>query len=442
MNEISPTFCMAKWHHTTIYLQTGQTHSCYHPAPHLIPLDTLKSNPSALHNTGQKKQERQAMVDGLKPEGCSYCWDIEKLGPDHVSDRLERNSKIYTPERFAAIKADTMADVNPEYIEISFGNECNFKCGYCHPKYSSAYYKEIKDHGPYTMVKNHRNDIDWFTLYEEETNPYVEAWWRWWPEVSKTLSILRITGGEPLLQASTWRLFDELDANPKPDLELNLNSNLGVKPVLVERLCERVNHLLNEGKIRRFKLFTSIDTWGKPMEYTRTGMDLTVWEDNLNTYMTKTDLPIDFMITYTALSLPTYVSLLKKITEWRKKYQTVSFQDWQRIRFDVNYLTSPIQYDINILPKEEFLPYMKEALDYIGSNLHEIDRSKFTQFEYDKFLSIVEYMKTTNYSSERLEEGRRDFYNWFMEHDRRRNTDFTSTFPELVNFLKLCEQYK
>ena len=36
---ISPTFCLAKWHHTTIYLHTGQTHSCYHPAPHKIPLE-------------------------------------------------------------------------------------------------------------------------------------------------------------------------------------------------------------------------------------------------------------------------------------------------------------------------------------------------------------------------------------------------------------------
>ena len=37
--EISPTFCLAKWHHTTIYLATGETHSCYHPAPHPIPLE-------------------------------------------------------------------------------------------------------------------------------------------------------------------------------------------------------------------------------------------------------------------------------------------------------------------------------------------------------------------------------------------------------------------
>jgi len=40
--KMSPTFCLAKYHHTTIYLQTGETHSCYHPRSHHIPLEELK----------------------------------------------------------------------------------------------------------------------------------------------------------------------------------------------------------------------------------------------------------------------------------------------------------------------------------------------------------------------------------------------------------------
>jgi organic radical activating enzyme len=109
------------------------------------------------------------------------------------------------------------------------------------------------------MVKNHRNDIDWFEIHEEENNPYVEAWWRWWPEVSKTLTILRITGGEPLLQSSTWRLFEELERNPQPQLELNINSNFGVKPILIQRLVDKVNRLLDIGAIKDFKVFTSVE---------------------------------------------------------------------------------------------------------------------------------------------------------------------------------------
>jgi hypothetical protein len=440
MNEISPTFCMAKWHHTTIYLQTGETHSCYHPRPHKIPLEEILINPSALHNTEQKKHERLEMLNGEKPSGCQYCWNIEALGEDYISDRKERNSTIYTPERFEQIKTGEWdQNINPEYIEISFGNECNFKCGYCHPKHSSSYYKEIKDYGPYTTVKNHRGDINWFKIYEEEVNPYVEAWWKWWPEVSKTLNILRITGGEPLLQKSTWRLLDDLDKNPLPNLELNINSNFGVKPILIERLAERANDLVNSGKIKDFKIFTSIDTWGTPAEYIRTGLNLESWEKNFEIYMQKTKLPITFMITFNILSVPNFQLLLQKILQWRKRYNDIFKTREQRIRFDTPYLKEPLQYDMNILPKEEFMPYMHKNLEFIKSNIYDRSTEYFTSLEYEKFRRVVDYMETTHYSEEKLKEGRKDFYNWFTEYDRRRGTDFSKTFPEMVEFYNRCK---
>jgi len=444
MEEISPTFCLAKWHHTTIYLQTGETHSCYHPAPHKIPIHELIDNPSALHNTNQKKSERLDMLNGGKPSGCQYCWNIEALGEDYVSDRKERNSTIYTPERFEQIKNGPWdQNINPQYIEISFGNECNFKCGYCHPKHSSSYYKEIKDYGPYDMVRNHRNDIDWFVIYEEENNPYVDAFWDWWPEVSKTLTILRITGGEPLLQQSTWRLFDELDKNPQPQLELNLNSNFGVKPVLIKRLTEKINKLLGEKKIKDFKLFTSIDTWGPQAEYIRTGLSIDTWETNLDTYLTETNLPVTFMITFNILTVTNFKSLLMKILEWRRKYNNVvaDQKKWQRIRFDTPYLKEPLQYDMNILPKEEFMPYMYEHLNFIKENLDDIDKYKFDNLEYEKFLRVVKYMETAEYPGEKIWQGKKDFYNWFTEYDRRRGTNFLETFPELAGFYNHCQEY-
>jgi hypothetical protein len=440
MNEISPTFCMAKWHHTTIYLQTGETHSCYHPAPHPIPRDEIIIDPSALHNTAQKKHERLEMLNGGKPSGCNYCWNIEAMGEDYISDRKERNATIYTPERYAQIKdGEWDQNIQPQYIEISFGNECNFKCGYCHPKHSSSYYKEIKDFGPYTMVKNHRNDIDWFTTYEEESNPYVDAWWRWWPTVRKTLTILRITGGEPLLQQSTWKLLDDLEINPLPNLELNINSNFGVKPVLIRRLTQKINSLVAQGKIKDFKLFTSIDTWGEPAEYIRTGLDTAIWEENLNTYLTETSLPVTFMITFNILTVTNFQNLLEKLLEWRKKYNGTDQKKWQRIRFDTPFLKEPLQYDMNILPKEEFMPFMYAHLQYIQDNLNNDDRTQFSELEYEKFLRVVKYMETTSYSETKLQEGQNDFVRWFDEYDRRRGTNFAKTFPELVTFYNKCK---
>ena len=440
MNEVSPTFCLAKWHHTTIYLQTGETHSCYHPAPHKISLDEIIIDPSALHNTEEKKHERLAMLNGEKPSGCNYCWNIEAMGEEYISDRKERNASIYTPERYQQIKdGDWDQNINPEYIEISFGNECNFKCGYCHPKHSSSYHKEIKDHGPYTMVNNHRNDINWFKVYEEETNPYVEAWWKWWPTVSKTLTILRITGGEPLLQKSTWKLLDDLEQNPLPNLELNINSNFGVKPILIDRLVEKVNKLISIGAIKSFKLFTSIDTWGPAAEYIRTGLDLTVWEKNLDTYLTKTNLPVIFMITFNILTVTNFQKLLEKILEWRVRYNVVNQTRWQRIQFDTPFLKEPLQYDMNLLPKDEFMSYMNGHLDFILANLDDKNRSKFNDLEYEKFLRVVKYMESSIYTPEKLKEGKRDFYNWFTEYDRRRGTNFLETFPELSSFFYDCK---
>lgn len=443
INEVSNTFCLAKWYHTTLYLQTGETHSCYHPAPHKINLEEIKRNPSALHNTSIKKLERKDMLEGVQTKGCQYCWNIENMGDSYISDRHIKTASIYTDARFAtATKGPWNQNVNPEYIEISFGNECNFKCGYCHPKASSRFYQEIKQHGPVTTVNNHRCDIDYFKLYEkEEVNPYVEAWWQWWPRVSKTLSILRITGGEPLMHASTWKLLESLRENPLPNLELNINSNLGTKPAFVDKMIEHVNYLTEHKHIKRFKLFTSIDTWGPRAEYIRTGLDLTLWERNMHEYLTRTGQPVSFMITFNILSVTTFHQLLEKILEWRSKYNSYNITDQpQMVRIDIPYLKEPLQYDINILPKKVYMKHMRKSLKFIADNLDDNDPCKFNQIEYEKFRRVVDYMETTDYGKERIHEGMKDFYNWFSALDQRRDTNFLETFPEMQEFYNKCRK--
>ena len=439
--EVGSTFCLAKWHHVTMYLQTGETHSCYHPKPHKIPLHELINNPSALHNTEQKKTERKLMLEGKKPSGCQYCWNIESMGPDYISDRHIRNGSIFTEERYEqTVKGPWNQNINPEYLEINFGNECNFKCGYCHPKYSSRYFNEIKEHGPVTTVANHRCDIDWMTLYQrEEENPYVDAFWKWWPDLRKTLNIMRVTGGEPTMHRSTWQLLDTLEQDPAPWLELNINSNLGTKTILFERLSDTVKKLCDTKKLKSFMLFTSLDTWGPKAEYIRTGLDLELWEKNFHTYLTKTDSPISFMITFNIFSVTTFTSLLQKLLEWREQYPWYNHRNSHRIRFDTPYLREPIQYDMNILPKEDFMPYMYSSLKFMQDNVDDTASNKFTTIEYEKFKRVVDYMAETVYSENKLIEGRRDFYNWVNELDERRDTDMLKIFPEMLSFYKLCQ---
>ena len=439
-NTISPTFCLAKWHHTTIYLHTGDTHSCYHPSPHHIPLEEIEKDPSALHNTIEKKKERALMLIGEKPKGCQYCWNVEKLSDTHISDRHERNAGIYNQHRLEEIvNSPWDFNINPEYIELAFSNECNFKCGYCHPMASSSYDAEIKKHGP-MPVKNHTLNVDWFKPYAEDENPYIKAWWKWWPEVSKTLNILRLTGGEPLMHKSTWNLFERLKEDPKPQLEINLNSNLGIKEAMVKRLATNVKELKDDKKIKNFKLFSSLDSWGPRAEYIRTGLKLDLWEKNLNHYISITNAPVSIMCTFNILSVTSFTQFLQKILDWRTQYQATMNPGGygRRIRFDTPYLKEPLQYDMMILPKEEFLPHFDKILEFINDNKDDNDATKFTELEYQKFRRVRDYFATANYDEKRVKEGRIDFYNWFNEYDRRRNVNFLETFPEMENFYNHC----
>ena len=91
---ISPTFCFAKWYHANIYFQTGETHSCYHPAPHKIDVDALKDNPSAIHNTAQKIEERAAMLRGEQPKGCNIVGTL-KIWAQTISAIVSSAIKLF-----------------------------------------------------------------------------------------------------------------------------------------------------------------------------------------------------------------------------------------------------------------------------------------------------------------------------------------------------------
>jgi hypothetical protein len=94
---------------------------------------------------------------------------------------------------------------------------------------------------------------------------------------------------------------------------------------------------------------------------------------------------------------------------------------------------------LNLLIVDEVHQQRQQTLEFIKNNTNDNSLEKFTTLEYEKFRRVVDYMETTIYTEEKLKEGRKDFYNWFTEYDRRRGTDFVSTFPELVDFYNNCK---
>ncbi len=430
LNAVSPSFCTQKWLHETLYLHTGDNHSCYHPRPHHIGIDEIAKDPSALHNTEWKKQQRKEMLEGQRPKECYYCWNIEDLPGENLSDRMIHSASDYAEKHIENLgKLDWRQNVNPKYLEVSFGNNCNFRCGYCCPQASTQWIDEIKNYGNYDLTYN-QYGIEFLkhgTYYTyKEQNPYIDAFWKWWPDLKKDLHTLRITGGEPLMNPAAMHFFDLLEDQPSPHLEITLNSNLGVSYGKIERLLARIKSLLDQKKIRKFSFFTSIDSWGPEAEYMRTGLNCTHWERNVKQVM-DTGATVNLMCTFNVLSVTNFKKLLEKVIEWRKE------KGFKSVAFDTPYLKEPPHWMIKILTPD-FEKYMDENLKFIESNME-----WFTGVEFEKFKRLTNYMKEHKLPEEKIMAGRRDFYVFFTENDRRLGTNLLKIFPEYKEFYNLCK---
>lgn len=430
LNKVGPGFCTMKWLHQTLYLHTGDNHSCYHPRPHRIGIDEILADPSALHNTRWKKEQRKTMLEGGRPNECYYCWNIEDLEGDHISDRMIHSASDFSEpiiEDVAQLPWDR--NINPRYLEVSFGNNCNFRCGYCCPQASTQWVEEIKEHGNYDLTYNQYGieflkNGNYYT--NKEYNPYIEAFWKWWPSLKNDLHTLRITGGEPLMNPDAMQFFDLLEKEPAPQLEITVNSNLGVSYGKVDRLLERVKSLLDQKKIKTFSFFTSIDSWGKQAEYMRTGLDCAHWERNVKAVM-DLGITVNLMCTFNVLCVTNFKSLLEKVIEWRKE------RGPRCVSFDTPYLKEPPHWMIKILTSD-FITYMDDTLKFIADN-----QEWFKSIEYEKFKRLTNYMKDHPINSELVERGRRDFYSFFTENDRRLGTNLLEVFPEYTDFYNICK---
>lgn len=438
LNSVSPSFCLAKWHQLTLYLQTGFNHSCHHPSPHKVPLDELKQNYKALHNTQFKKQQMQLMLDGSRPAECEYCWHAEDNG--RISDRVYKSSSSWARQRFDSVLEQRTADVNPAYLEISFSNVCNFKCAYCSPDLSSQWFEEIKTHGAYPTSLRY-NNFEWLEkigkipIKHNDYNPYVEAFWKWWPELYKDLHTLRLTGGEPLLSKDTWKMLDYMEDNPNSNLVFAINTNLCVPDDLIDKLILKIQNLST--KFKEVQFFTSGEALDKPAEYIRYGLEFDKWKKNLEKVLDNTDIIVAVMTTVNLTSVTTYADFIRFILDLRGRYnETVEFN---KVQFMTNFLRYPDFLSLNILDedsKKKFIIDIENLIDERG-NWNGLNTLMFS--EIDQLKRMINYMNDTPERSKLLSL-RRDFVNFIDEYDKRRSIDFLKTFPKLESFYNICKQ--
>lgn len=431
MDPISGSFCAAKWYNASVWLGHGATTSCHHPPPHKIPLAEVKKSPCALHNTVHKKTMRALMLKGERPPECEYCWKIEDMKRDNVSDRVFK-TVIYPDSLLEeAGKTPVAQDVNLRTLEIAFERTCNFACSYCNAGFSSRWGRDIKQNGPYQNLATdgagaYQHDGSWAEPFKKgEPNPYVEAFWKWWPELSTTLQELRVTGGEPLMSDEVWKLFDYFKTHGSPEqMTFSINSNLGAKDDLIERLIERSR------SVKKFQLYTSCETAGVQAEYIRDGLEYERYKDNILKICRHGNLQsLNMMMTVNSLSLFRMTEFLDWMLEVKAEFGRFFPV------FSLNILRFPSFMSPLVLPDEMKVERQAVLRDWLSRHqgrplLHEIEVEGLR-----RLIDYLEVVQSPHHRATTDKEGLwKDFKSFYRQYDERRRKSFVLAFPELKDW--------
>jgi len=426
LDSKSPSFCGAKWYNATTWLGSGTTASCHHPTAHKIPLVELRDDYTAIHNTKHKKAARKMMQEGERPLECEYCWRIEDMGKDSVSDRVFK-SQIYSEQDLQEAYDKSWEDsVNLKTFEIAFDRTCNLACSYCNPSFSTTWARDIKKNGPYQNLLSDgagafEQDGSWTEPYgRDEENPYIEAFWKWWDNgLSDSLEELRVTGGEPLMSGNTWKLFDWFEEQDS-DMRFSINSNLIAKDEIVDRLIEKSH------RVKNFELYTSAECFGVHQEYLRDGFNWEVWHRNMLRFANEGHYnSINIMMTITGLSLFSTTEFLDEVYEMKKHSKSGTHPV-----VSVNILRFPSFQNILTLPKEIRETCRQDLVLWFEENRN---KPQWLQFELASIERLIEYLatdETPHRNASNRDTLWQDMKSFYTQYDERRNKDI-NVFPKI-----------
>lgn len=190
------TICAYPWVHMSAHLDGEMIICCNTYDKGNIKQDngtpwTLKDidNPLTYFNSKDYKKIRLEMLNGMEPEICKKCYDFERNG----GHSIRKNTLDEYDIKELVNKTDTstgeLQELTLNYVHFMWGNKCNLKCKMCAPEVSNQLIDEFRAMG--MKVADNVDDInlEWSFEYNR---PLLE-------KIAPYISILNVTGGEPLI---------------------------------------------------------------------------------------------------------------------------------------------------------------------------------------------------------------------------------------------------
>ncbi len=327
MNNLPKTFCPAKWDEIFVNLGANYVYACC--KSEIVKITKKEDINAALD------RQKYNLLNGIQDPACNYCWKIENAGYISLRQKYLEEFDVNQIDQYKTNQ------VKPKQVEVSLGNECNFQCTYCNPKFSSQWESDVK-HKPYKIF----SDQHFYGIDEKNTNNLQDTI-AWLGEL-KTIEKLQILGGEPLQNKNFTSVVNSINSD-----ELGFATNLSFKNT---RAIDKVLSLSD--RYKKISIVVSIDSTEKNAEFSRFGMDYAQMLINIHYLIAHApdNVAIRFNSVMTSITIRDFDNTVKLIDSF--------YQINPKITWNLVFCREPKIFTLNTLPKR-FKPKILEKINSI-----------------------------------------------------------------------------
>ena len=215
-----------------------------------------------------------------------------------------------------------------------------------------------------------------------------------------------------------FNVIDIIKRNPNKELELNVVSNLNIPSKQFNKFVDTINDLLKTRSIKRFDINASVEGFGPEQEYVRYGFNTDLFNKNFEYMLNNSVFRLGFLSTITALTLKTMPRFIDQLNEW-KKVKNVYWYPHMVLPIKESVL-STVNFDYEVFANE---------VKYVNDNyqIKNIDDKN----SLDLFNGIATQIQSQPSDPQKV----KDLTNFLSAVDRRRNLNWTKTFPWLKTYV-------
>lgn len=338
-NSLSKTFCVLPFMHAAVNPGGGFRVCCNsNPKNNKVLKDDgsgksyriFKDDINDMWNSQWMQNIRQQFIDGERPETCQRCFREEDAGIR--SPRIGYNEKWLKDN----VKVEREIPLDIRYVDLRLGNLCNLKCRMCNPWSSSMWVKdwnevvgtaELQPNEP--LTQDELDFLDTMTEWPDRKQTGLN-----FVEIAHTVEEIYLTGGEPTLAKSQYKLFDYCIENDLASgIKLKYNTNLTNVP---QQMVDYWKHF------KSVQLNTSIDAIGERDRYIRYPSNWSKVEENFNKLNALTNVSIQIHCTVQVLNM----CAMNELFDW------ISSKGIKDSQIYLNILNHPECLNIRSLPQK------------------------------------------------------------------------------------------